>query len=104
MSGELVIFRPETGEEAGVTCGQPQVTGEYVLSWAAALRAVPETRDLPEQMCGLSAARSKSTIAAAGPQPRACGRTWARVRRADAVTREGGVTATPPPGQTRRPS
>ena len=54
----------------------------------------PETRDLPEQMCGLSAAGSRSTIAAAGAAATGLRvRAGPACRPADAVTREGGVAA-----------
>jgi hypothetical protein len=58
-------FRSETGEGAGVTYGQPhhQVSAPELGSGTA---RSPETRDLPEQMRGFSAAGSKPAIAAAG--------------------------------------
>ena len=92
---ELANFRPETGEEAGATYGQLPARCVRPELGSGGTERSSETRDLPQQMCGLSAAWSRSTIAAAGRHhgpPRSRG---AACRRADAVTREGGVAATP---------
>jgi hypothetical protein len=104
VPAELAIFGAETGEEAGVNYGQPHP--QVSVSWAGQRHcAQPGTRNLPEQMCGLPAAWSRLAIAAAGAAATGL-RAGAgpAYRRADAATREGGMTAAPLQAKRDAPS
>ena len=70
------MFRPEAGEDAVVTYGQPPRSVVRPELGSGTARS-SETRDIPEQMCGLSAAGSRPALAATGGAA-----TCLRVRRA----------------------
>ena len=69
--------------------------GECVLSWGSGTAHSPRTRDLPEQVYGFPAAGSEPATAAAGAATAAPAFARPCVPPADAVTRAGGVAATP---------
>ena len=103
MPAELAMFRPETGEEAG-HLRSPAPAGECALSWAAALRAAPDY-GFSRTNVRIASGREQVHLAAAGAAATGLrGRAGPARRRADAVTREGGVAATPLQGKRDAPA